>query len=94
MRMDQSRRFTEEVLMRNAQNPGGYASPLNVDWPTDLGGGGEALWDLLEPQRSTFHCQAVAAAGGGASRRCWEDAGHRHQPGEPPEVHRALTVGS
>lgn len=60
--------------------------------PTDLSGNGEALWDLFEPQRSTFHCEAVTATGGGASQRCPEDTGHDGQAGEPPEVHGGFTV--
>lgn len=92
--MDQSRRCTDaELLMRKAQSPGSYVSSLNVDWPTDLSGRGEALWDLFEPQRSTFHCEAVAATGGGASQRCPEDAGHHDECGEPPEAHDGFTVG-
>lgn len=82
-----------ELLMRKAQSPGSYVSSLNVDRPTDLGGRGEALWDLSEPQRSTFHCEAVTATGGGAARRCPEDAGHHDESGEPPEVHDGFTVG-
>lgn len=92
--MDQSRRYTDaELLMRKAQGPGSYASPRNVDRPTDLSGRGEALWNLFEPQRSTFHCEAVTATGGGASQRCPEDAGHHDESGEPPEVHDGVAVG-
>lgn len=78
--------------MRKAQSPGSDGASLNVDRPTDLSGKGEALRDLFEPQRSTFHCEAVTAAGGGASRGCPEDAGHHDQSGEPPQVHGGLIV--
>lgn len=60
--------------------------------PTDLSGKGEALRDLFEPQRATFHCEAVTATGGGASRRGPEDTGQDDQAGEPPEVHGGFTV--
>lgn len=92
--MDQARRCPDaDLLMRKAQSPGSYGSSLNVDRPADLSGGGEALWDLSEPQRSTLHCEAVTATGGGASGRCPEDAGHHDESGEPPEVHDGFTVG-
>lgn len=81
-----------DLLMREARGSGSDAASLNVDWPTDLGGKGEALRDLFEPQRSTFHCEAVTATGGGASRSCPEDTGHDDQAGEPPEVHGGFTV--
>lgn len=46
--MDQSKSYMDaELLMRNAQCPGSYVPSLNVDWPTDLGGRREALWDLF-----------------------------------------------
>lgn len=76
-----------DLLMRKARSPGSYVASLNVDWPTDLSGKGEALWDHFEPQRSTFHGEAVTATGGGASRSCPEDTGHDDQAEEPPEVH-------
>lgn len=92
--MVQSWRYTDaELLMRKAQSPGSDVSSLSVDWPTDLSGREEALWDLFEPQRSTFHCEAVTATGRGASRRCPEDAGQQDESSEPPEVHGGLTVG-
>lgn len=93
IRVDGSRsRIDVDLLMHKAQSPGSDVASLNVDWPTDLSGEGEALRDLFEPQRSTFHREAVTAAGGGASRRCPEDAGHHEQSGEPPQVHGGLIV--
>lgn len=81
-----------DLLMRKARGPGSYVASLHVDWPTDLSGKGEALRDLFEPQRSTFHCEAVTATGGGASRSGPEGTGHDDQAGEPPEVHGGFTV--
>lgn len=74
--------------MQKAQSP----EIADVDWPTDLSPRGEALWDLFEAQRTTFHCEAVTATGGGATRRCPEDPGHHHKSGEPPEVHDGLQL--
>lgn len=63
--------------------------PLNVDWPSHLSGRRDALWDLSEPERSTLHCEAVAATARGAFQRGSGDTGQDayDKSGEPQEVH-------
>lgn len=36
--------------------------------PTDLGDRRDALWDFFDPERSAFHCEAVAATAGGTAQ--------------------------
>lgn len=43
--------------------------------PTDLCKRGDTLWDFFDPERSTLHREAVAAAAGGASQRRAEGEG-------------------
>lgn len=65
---------------------------FDVDWPTDLGDSGDALWDHFEPKRSALHRQAVAAATGGASQGGRDGAGQDHhgESGKPQEPHGGL----
>lgn len=67
---------------------------FDVDWPTDLSDGGDALWDLFEPKRSALHRQAVAAATGGASQGGRDGAGQDHygKSGKPQEPHGGLST--